>query len=152
MENKDTISRLQTAGLVIMIRDDQLVIKHDPKNKITEKVMTLLTDDRAEIKAILQASELKKKRPYIDGNYHRGKGKKGCLVIPTNCAPRYKYWLPPFECIVVEGEDWYEKRHNKEEKDQKWKPLSLLQIMQELEAPEDLVDLYCKKKTIENNE
>jgi len=152
MGNKDIISRLQATGLVVMICDDKLVIKHDPKNKIKNKGMTLLTDNRTEIKKILQVGELKKKRPYIDENYRRGKGKKGCLVIPTDCAPRYKYWLPPLECIVVESEDWYEKRHNKEAKVQKWKPLSILQIMQELGAAEYLVDLYCTNKTIKSDE
>ncbi len=125
MENKDIISQLQTAGLVIMLHDDQLVIKRDPEKKITKTIMPLLTGKRAEIKEILQASELKKKRQYIDENYNRGRGKNGCLVIPENCAFRYKYWLPPFACIVIASENWYEKRNNEEEKDQKWEPLSI---------------------------
>lgn len=155
MKQTDILAELQAAGLVLALLDDQLVIKRETVEKVTQKTLALLTDKRKEVKAILQAQEkdCKQKKPFIDKNYHRGQEEKGCLVIPSGCAARYQYWMPSFSCIPVNTDDWYgqyQKLPDKEKKKLQWKPMSIRQILLELGASAKLVNLYCKKK-IEKN-
>jgi len=148
MKQTDIFAELQAVGLTLTLLGDQLIIKHDfnPGHEQTKKMLALLTNKREEIKAILLgcAQEMEQNLPYIDEEYNRGGGKKGCLVIPADCPTRYRHWIAPFTCLFVESDDWYEKGTAMKEKS-KWKPLSISQTIQELGSSKELIELYCKR-------
>jgi len=151
MKAEDVYAELQQKGVVLELLNDQLIAACDSLSKVPRNIITLLTSQRTEIKVLLQAREreLEAKSPSIDEDYCRGRGKIGCLVIPSGCALRYRYWLPSFSYIPIESDDWherYQKIPTEERLKLQWRPLTLREILEELNASAELIGLYCKKK------
>lgn len=143
MDTGVIFSKLQMAGAFLLLVDGQLAVKESSIVGMTETMLATLTSNREQIKVLLLERELLDTKPYIDDSYNMGNGVKGCLVIPTDCAPRYKNWQPGFSCILVESDDWLKTSKNlKESEKLKWKPMHLSTILKELEATEDLTKRY----------
>ena len=143
MDTGVIFSKLQMAGAVLLLVDGQLAVKEASIVGMTETMLATLTSNREPIKLLLYEKEQSDIKPYIDAEFNLGSGAKGCLIIPTDCAPRYKNWQPGFSCILVESDDWLKTSKSlKESEKLKWKPMGLASILKELEATEDLTKRY----------
>ena len=143
MDTGVIFSKLQMAGAVLLLVDGQLAVKEASIVGMTETMLATLTSNREPIKLLLQEKEQSDIKPYIDAEFNLGSGVKGCLVIPTDCAARYKNWQPGFSCILVESDDWLKTSKSlKDSEKLKWKPMKLAAILKELEATEELTKRY----------
>jgi len=143
MDTGVIFSKLQAAGVFMLLADGQLAVKESSIVGVTETMLATLTSNREPIKLLLQEKELTDIKPFIDAESNMGNGDKGCLVIPTDCAPRYKNWKPGFTCILVESDDWLKTSKTLKESDKlKWKPMKLASILKELGATEELTKRY----------
>jgi len=136
-------SKLQAAGVFLLLVDGQLAVKESSIAGVTETMLATLTEHREPIKLLLQEKEETDIKPYIDTESNMGIGGKGCLVIPMDAAPRYKNWTSGFSCIPVESDEWLKTGKGMTESDKlKWKPMKLTSILEELEATEELMKRY----------
>lgn len=144
MDTEAIFLELQASGLFLLLVDGQLAVKEESIKGVPETALALLTANREQIKLLFLEQERQDIKPYIDEQYDMGRGGKGCLVIPMNCAERYKYWKPSFACVPVEICDWLNCSQTLKKKENlKWKPLTLRHIFQELGASEELMKRYC---------
>lgn len=144
MDTEKLFLEIQASCVFLLLVDGQLAVKEESIKEAPEKVLAKLTASRQQIKLFLLEQERHEIRPYIDEHYYMGQGGKGCLVIPMNCAERYKYWKPSFLCALIESYDWLNASQALKEKDKlKWEPLTLAQILKELNASEELTKRYC---------
>jgi len=136
-------SKLQGAGVFLLLADGQLAVKESSIVGVTETMLATLTENREPIKQLLQEKELTDIKPYIDTQSNLGISEKGCLVIPMDAAPRYKNWTSGFSCILVESDEWLKTSKDlKESEKLKWKPMKLTSILEELGATEELTKRY----------
>ena len=143
MDTEAIFLKLQAAGVFLLFVDGQLAVKEECIKGVPETALAMLTASRDQIKLLFLKQEMHDVKPYIDEHYNMGQGGKGCLVIPMNCAERYKYWRPGFSCIPVESDDWLRINKTLKEGDKlKWKPLTLFRILTELGASEELMKRY----------
>src|SRR5665647_2174580 len=86
--------KLQAAGAFLLLVNGQLAVKEDSITGVPVKVLGMLTENRDQLQVLLLERELLDTKPHIDEQSDMGQGGKGCLVIPTDCAPRYKIGYP----------------------------------------------------------
>lgn len=126
---------LEREEMKLMLVGDQLAVQFNPE-KMDSYLLGMLPAYREELSWLLKLEEaLNPNKPYLSTS---DSGRSGeILLVPTGCHPKYRYWLPPIKCVVVDGDGWLTSPNVKE-----WRPCTVEEILRELNASEELIAQY----------
>lgn len=135
MHNTEIKTALERNGIELKLVDDKLAVCIH-SGKMNSYMLKLLPGCQDELIWLLKLEEsLNPNKPYLT-TPDSGMPEK-ILLVPTDCHPKYRYWLPPIKCFVVAGEDWLTNPEVKE-----WRPYTIEEILRKLNAPKVMTAKY----------